>query len=80
LRIAATICAWVGITRNVANGDPVPLTLTFTDTAGRPVKATTDVVVRGLLLPQQMAPETRDAPAAPAAPIQPPAPKEAKRM
>lgn len=61
----------VGVTRDIANGDSVPLTLTFKDTAGRPVKATTNVVVRGLLLPQHTSPETRDAPIPPAAPKQP---------
>jgi copper(I)-binding protein len=67
----------VGVTRNLANGDPVPLTLTFKDTAGRPVKATTSLVVRGVLLPQHMTPESRDAPTVPAAP---PAPTDAPRM
>jgi copper(I)-binding protein len=61
----------VGVTRDVANGDPVPLTLTFKDAAGRPVKATTDIVVRGLLSPQRMAPEPRDAPIPSDAPVQP---------
>jgi copper(I)-binding protein len=69
----------VGVTRNLANGDPVPLTLTFKDTAGRPVKATTSLVVRGVLLPQHMKPETRDAPTPSAAPSQP-APADAPRM
>jgi len=52
----------VGVTRDVANGDPVPLTLTFKDASGKRRDATTDVVVRGLLLPQQMPESTRDAP------------------
>jgi copper(I)-binding protein len=53
----------VGVTRDLANGDPVPLTLTFKDASGKRQDATTDVVVRGLLLPQQMPESTRDAPA-----------------
>ncbi len=60
-----------GITRDIANGDPVPLTLTFTDGAGKTVKATTDILVRGLLLPQQMPETSRDA----AMPANPPAAK-----
>jgi hypothetical protein len=63
----------------VANGDPVPLTLTFKDAAGRQVKATTDVVVRGLLSPQRTAPESRDAPIPSGAPVQPPAAKDSPR-
>ncbi len=43
-----------GITRDAGNGDPVPLTLTFVDATGRRFTATTDVVVRGLLLPRQV--------------------------
>jgi len=70
----------VGVTRDVANGDYVPLTLTFKDTAGRPVKATTNIVVRGALLPQHMAPESRDAPTLPVAPAPPPAVSDAPRM
>jgi copper(I)-binding protein len=70
----------VGVTRDVANGDLVPLTLTFKDTAGRPVKATTNVVVRGVLLPQHMAPESRDAPSPPVAPAPTPAASDAPRM
>jgi len=70
----------VGVTRDVANGDPVPLTLTFKDTGGRSVKATTKVVVRGLLLPQHTSPESRDAPIPPATPAQAPAAKDAPRM
>jgi copper(I)-binding protein len=66
----------VDVTRSLANGDPVPLTLTFKDTAGRPVKATTSLVVRGALLPQHMAPESRVAPTPAAAP---PSPADAPR-
>jgi copper(I)-binding protein len=66
----------VGVSRDVGNGDPVPLTLTFKDTAGRPVKATTNVVVRGLLLLQHTPAESRDAPMPPATP----AAKDAPRM
>ncbi|MEO8754808.1 MAG: copper chaperone PCu(A)C [Casimicrobiaceae bacterium] len=64
-----------GITRDVANGDPVPLTLTFTDGAGKPVRATTNILVRGLLLPQQMPAESRDA----AKPANSPAPAPAAK-
>jgi periplasmic copper chaperone A len=53
----------VAITRDIANGDPVPLTLVFKDEAGKVSEATTQVSVRGLLMPQQMAPAMRDAPA-----------------
>ena len=70
----------VGITRDVANGDPVPLTLTFKDTAGRPVKGTTNIVVRGMLLPQHMAPESRAAPIPSDAIVQPPTAKDSPRM
>jgi periplasmic copper chaperone A len=70
----------VGVTRDVANGDSVPVTLTFKDAAGRPVKATTSIVVRGVLLPQQMAPESRDAPSTPGAPAPTPAASDAPRM
>ena len=45
-----------GIKRDLANGDPVPLTLTFRDAAGKRLVATTNVVVRGLLLPQHAPP------------------------
>jgi copper(I)-binding protein len=51
----------LGIAHDLGNGDPVPLTLTFKDAAGHEVRATTNVQVRGLLLPQQMAPASRDA-------------------
>lgn len=70
----------VGVTRDIANGDPVPLTLTFKDAAGRPVKATTNVVVRGLLLPQHLPREPRDATIPPDAPAAAPAGKDAPRM
>jgi copper(I)-binding protein len=53
---------FVQMTRDVANGDPVPLTLMFRNKAGKRVEATTQVVVRGLLLPQQMPESARDAP------------------
>jgi len=52
----------VGVTRNVGNGDPVPLTLVFKDGAGKTSEASTQVTVRGLLLPQQMTPPVQDAP------------------
>jgi copper(I)-binding protein len=52
----------VDVTRDVANGDPVPLTLTFKDASGRRIEASTEVLVRGLLLPQQMPDALRDAP------------------
>jgi copper(I)-binding protein len=54
-----------GVTRDVANGDPVPLTLIFKDAAGQRVEATTRITVRGLLLPQQVPDAARDAPATP---------------
>ena len=52
----------IDVTRNVGNGDPVPLTLVFKDGAGKTVEAATEITVRGLLLPQQMTPRTQDAP------------------
>jgi periplasmic copper chaperone A len=52
----------VAITRDVANGDPVPLTLVFKDDAGKVSEATTQIIVRGLLTPQQMSPQLQDAP------------------
>jgi copper(I)-binding protein len=71
----------VGVSRDVGNGDPVPLALTFKDAAGQSVKATTNVVVRGLLLPQHTPAESRDAPMPPPAPAaEPPPAKEAPRM
>jgi copper(I)-binding protein len=52
----------IDVTRNVGNGDPVPLTLVFKDSAGKTVEAATEITVRGLLLPQQVTPQTQDAP------------------
>ena len=60
-----------GIKRDVANGDPVPLTLTFRDAAGKRLVATTSIVVRGLLLPQQGPASSRDTAPAPPAPSAP---------
>lgn len=64
-----------GINRDLGNGTPVPLTLTFRDAAGKSVKATTNVLVRGLLLPRLMPEVSGDtekpstvAPAAPSPP------------
>ena len=57
-----------GIKRALANGDPVPLTLTFRDAAGKRFVAKTDVVVRGLLLPQHAPPPPRDSTKAPPPP------------
>ena len=57
-----------GIKRDLANGDPVPLTLTFRDAAGKRLVAKTDVVVRGLLLPQHAPPPPRDSTKAPPPP------------
>lgn len=56
-----------GMTRDVGNGDPVPLTLIFKDAGGKRIEATTQIVVRGLLLPQQAPDAARDAPAKPPA-------------
>jgi hypothetical protein len=58
-----------GIKRDLANGDPVPLTLTFRDEAGKRFEVTTNILVRGLLLPQQIPAPSRDAATAPPAPI-----------
>jgi copper(I)-binding protein len=57
------------ITRDVGNGDPAPLTLVFKDAGGKTVEASTQVTVRGLLLPQQVTPAIQDAPHAP--PVKP---------
>lgn len=57
-----------GIKRDLANGDPVPLTLTFRNAAGKRFKVTTNIVVRGLLRPQQIPAPSRDAETAPPAP------------
>ena len=57
-----------GIRSDVANGDPVPLTLTFRDATGKRFVATTNIVVRGLLLPQQGPAPSRDAATAPPPP------------
>ena len=61
----------VGIKRDLANGDPVPLTLAFKDAAGKRVEASTSVTVRGILLPQQMPAASVDAPHPAPAPAQP---------
>jgi copper(I)-binding protein len=53
---------FIDMNRNVGNGDPVPLTLLFKDAKGKRSEATTDVLVRGLLRPQQMPEAARDAP------------------
>jgi len=45
---------FIRIVRDLANGDPVPLTLVFRAADGKELRATTNVVVRGLLLPRQM--------------------------
>lgn len=52
----------VDLTRDVGNGDQVPLTLTFRDKSGKRTDVTTEVTVRGLLLPQQVPEAARDAP------------------
>ena len=56
------------IARDVGNGDPIPLTLVFKDAAGKTSEATTQVTVRGLLLPQQVTPPMQDAPHPPPKP------------
>ena len=71
--------ALTGITRDVADGDAVPLTLTFRDGQGKPVTATASVTVRGLLLPQQRPEASRDA-ATPAPSAPAPAPQPGMRM
>ncbi len=52
----------VGMKRDVANGDYVPVTLVFEDANGRRFESTARVTVRGLLLPQAIPEEARDAP------------------
>ncbi|MCC7327480.1 MAG: copper chaperone PCu(A)C [Burkholderiales bacterium] len=42
------------INRDLGNGTPVPLTLTFKDAGGTAIRTTTHVVVRGLLPPRLM--------------------------
>lgn len=61
----------IGITRDLANGDPVPLTLMFRDAAGKRVESTTNVAVRGLLLPKQVPLTGGDAPHPAPAPAKP---------
>jgi hypothetical protein len=46
------------VRRDLRNGEPVPLTLEFTDATGQKVVATTNIVVRGVLLPQHLPRET----------------------
>jgi periplasmic copper chaperone A len=67
-----------GITHDIGNGTPVPLTLTFRDATGKTLHASTDVLVRGLLRPGQVpadgkgvrmpAPEPATAPQTPQTP------------
>lgn len=66
-----------GILRDIGNGDPVPLTLTFRDGSGTQTHATTNVLVRGLLTPQHMPDAPRDAAGRPSAPPPPAAPPKA---
>lgn len=73
----------IEIAHDLANGTSVPLTLTFKDAAGREVRATTNVLVRGLLLPQQMVPSSRDAASeapVPSAPVAAPSARDEPRM
>jgi len=44
----------VNLTRNAANGEPVPMVLVFRDAAGKRTEAQVDVTVRGLLMPRQV--------------------------
>jgi copper(I)-binding protein len=66
-----------GVLRDIGNGDPVPLTLTFRDARGKQTRATTNVLVRGLLTPQHMPDASRDAAGSPAAPHTPAVPPKA---
>lgn len=68
-----------GLLRDIGNGDPVPLTLTFRDARGKPTRATTNVLVRGLLAPQHLPDPSRDAAGRPAAPPAPHAPAAAPK-
>jgi copper(I)-binding protein len=58
---AATRLAYLGdylrlreIRRDLRNGQPVPLILVFKDASGQRIVATTDIVVRGVLLPEHL--------------------------
>lgn len=64
---------FAGITLDIGNGVPVPLTLTFKDAAGKEVRARTEILVRGLLRPEQV-PAAAGAAAAGSKPM--PAPQE----
>jgi copper(I)-binding protein len=43
-----------GITRDIGNGAPVPLTLTFRGAGGKLLQVHTEILVRGLLRPEQV--------------------------
>lgn len=70
-----------GITRDIGNGAPVPLTLTFKDAAGKSLQVSTDVLVRGLLRPDQV-PAAAGATGMPAPeqPMTPKVPQSAPKM
>lgn len=44
----------VDLVRDAHNGEPVPVTLTFTDVAGQRTEVVASVTVRGILMPQQV--------------------------
>lgn len=69
------------ITRDIGNGVPVPLTLTFRDTAGKSLAVKTEILVRGLLRPEQVpaASGTTQLPA-PEQPMVPKVPQPAPKM
>jgi copper(I)-binding protein len=69
-----------GITRDLGNGAPVPLTLTFKDAGGKTVQATTRILVRGLLRPEQVAPSPGTRLPAPELPMAPKLPKPPPTM
>ncbi len=62
----------VGMKRTAGTGDAVPVTLAFREANGRRFDVGVDLVVRGLLLQPQTAPDSRDA-ATPSGPV--PAPR-----
>ena len=55
----------IDVKQDLANGTPVPLTLVCRDAQGRQTRASTEVTVRGLLLPQHAEGEVSGTPAAP---------------
>jgi copper(I)-binding protein len=69
-----------GITRDIGNGDPVPLTLTFKDAGGKLLQVPTEILVRGLLRPEQVPATTGERLPAPQPPMTPKLPEPPPTM